>query len=362
MIFLMALWMAATAPTAFDRLAKEAAAAREGNNFEQALTLYRKAVRVRPAWAEGWWYLGAILYNKDNCVEAKPALGRFTSLDPKAGPGHALLGVCEYQARNYEKALVHLEQGEALGYRGNEQVASAARYHLALLLTRNGQFERALQVLFGFVSPNVPQRTETPAMIEALGLASLRLAVLPHELTSDKREVVYRAGRAVLYAAARPVNEAIAAMQEMVRLFPNTPNVHWVFGSYLVQGNSDAGIAELKKELEISPDHVAARLMLAFEYLQRGDPAAGLPYAEQAVKLDPGSYAARAAFGRCLLETGKVEESIRQLETAKRLADHSAETRFALATAYSRAGRTADAARERAEFLRLKKTREGADR
>jgi Flp pilus assembly protein TadD len=60
------------------------------------------------------------------------------------------------------------------------------------------------------------------------------------------------------------------------------------------------------------------------------------------------------------LETGDVEGAIKSFETGVKLAPDSPEVRFSLARAYSRAGRTEDAARQRAEFVRLDKARRTA--
>ena len=118
-------------------------------------------------------------------------------------------------------------------------------------------------------------------------------------------------------------------------------------------------MAQFRKELEISPKHVGARLQIAFEYIKRSGYAAGLPYAEQAAQLDPRSFAARNALGRILLELGQTERAIQELETGMKLAPDSPETCYALARAYARAGRKQEADRARAEFNRLDKLRRG---
>ena len=53
---------APASPAGFNVLAKEADAAREAGRLEEAIALYRKAVRLRPKWAEGYWYIGTSLY------------------------------------------------------------------------------------------------------------------------------------------------------------------------------------------------------------------------------------------------------------------------------------------------------------
>jgi len=79
-----------------------------------------------------------------------------------------------------------------------------------------------------------------------------------------------------------------------------------------------------------------------------------LQYAERAVKTAPISFAAYTALGRVLVDSGKTQEGIEKLEYAAKLAPDSPQVRIALASAYAKVGRNADAARERAEFLKLK--------
>jgi len=63
---------------------------------------------------------------------------------------------------------------------------------------------------------------------------------------------------------------------------------------------------------------------------------------------------AHNALGRALVESGDLDNGIKELELSKQQAPGSPQTRIALASAYARAGRNEDAARERAEFLKLK--------
>src|SRR5260370_39467069 len=88
--------------------------------------------------------------------------------------------------------------------------------------------------------------------------------------------------------------------------------------------------------------------------MKRGEPEKGLEYAVRAVDTATKSFAAYAALGRVLVELGKTQEGIEKLEYAAKLAPDSPQVRIALASAYAKAGRSADAARERAEFLKLK--------
>jgi tetratricopeptide (TPR) repeat protein len=178
---------------------------------------------------------------------------------------------------------------------------------------------------------------------------------LPSELPPDRREMVLIAGRAAYQWASRNTHEARRGFEELVARFPQTPNVHYIFGAFLLNESGDAALEEFRKELELSSSHVPAMLQIAFEYIKRGDFASGLPMAEKAVRLAPNMFPARNALGRILLETGDIPGAVRELEAGVRLAPDSPEMHFALARAYTRAGRKQDAAREREIFTRLDK-------
>lgn len=337
----------------FSQVARRAAAARESSRLEEASGLYQQALGMRDSWTEGWWYLGTIYYELDRYAEARDALRRLVSLKPDGGAGWALLGLCEFELREYERALANLQRGRSLGLGGNAELIAVTRYRTALLLTRSEQSELALEILAAFAR----EQEESPTLVEALGLAVLRMPLLPSELPGDKRELVLRAGRAFFFTVKRRLSDAEREYETLVARYPETSNVHYAYGVYLLHADPDSALEEFRREIQVSPSHVPARLQIAFEYIKQGRYADGLAYAEQAVELAPRSFPARNALGRILLELGQTERAIRELEVGVKLGPGSAEMHFALGRAYARVGRKEDAARVRAEFLRLDKIR-----
>jgi tetratricopeptide (TPR) repeat protein len=337
----------------FEEIARRATEAREKDQLEDAIRWYREGAKLRPQWDEGLWYLATLLYDRDRFAEARDAFRRFLALKPDLGPAWALQGLCEFRLEEYDAALQSLAKGRALGYGTNTAVQRAAWFHEAILRTRASQFELAVQPLT-WLARSEP---ESPRLVEAAGLMLLRLPKLPAQIPEDKRELVTLAGRAAYAHLAREGKEAKERFQALLERFPSVPNVHYAYGIFLMGSDSDAAIAELRKEIEVQPDGVYARLDLAFELLRRGEYAAALPPAEEAVKLAPSLFAAHHAVGRALAETGELERGIRELEAAARLAPESPEMHFALARAYAKAGRKADAERERATFSELDQKR-----
>ncbi len=333
----------------FDQLVKAADEARLAERFDEAIALYGKALKLRPTWPDGWWYVGAIYYEKDIYPQARDAFQNLVALDKKRGPAWGMLGLCQFQTAEYERAVVALQRGRTLGLNENPELESVVRYHTALLYIRFEQFEIAYDILREFMRVG----NESPKIIEAFGLTMLRMPFLPNEIPPDKREEVILAGQAGFNMAARRLDQARSAFDMLLARYPNEPNVHYSFGVFMLAQDADAALKEFKRELEISPQHYPAMVQMAFEYLKRDQYNDALPLAEKGVELAPKMYAARNVLGRVLLELGQIDRSIKELEEGVRLAPSSPEMHFALARAYTRAGRKEDANREREMFKKL---------
>ena len=335
----------------FDRIVREAAAARDAGRIDESIALYQKAVKLRPSWTEGHWHLGTAFYELDRYAEARNAFARVVLMQPKHGAAFGFKGLCEYQLKNYETALSDLLQAAELGVKEPKDLIPAITYHTAITMTRLEQYEFALATLQSFAK----EGNDSPRVVEAFGMALLRIPMTPDELPARQREIVMLAGRGAYYRAARRPAAAKPAFELLVQRFPDAPNVHYANGVYLLEEDPDKAIQEFQEELKISPGHVPSMLQIVFEYLKRSDWEAARPWAQQVVELAPRDFAARRAIGQVLLETGDVSGAIEHLETGVRLAPDSPSMHFMLARAYQKAGRAAEAERERAEFLRLER-------
>ena len=344
------------AAASFDELAKKGEAAKEAGRYDAAIELYRKALALRPEWVEGRFVLGTMLYDNDRFEDARDQFRRLAQEQPKNGLVLALKALCEFRLKNHERALQELQSARGLGI-ATPEIRAAATYHAAILLNRFEQYEAAFELLREFAL----QEKDTPSVIEAFGLSVLRMPFLPGEAPADRREMILMAGRAGFHQAKGRTSEiGKLAFEELVSRYPDAPNVHYAYGVFLLREQPEAAIQEFQRELRSSPAHPQAMLQIAYELIKQGRYDEARPHAEKAVELAPKLFAAHNAFGRVLLETGDVERAIASLETAMKLAPDSPEVRFSLARGYAKAGRAEDAARERAEFLRLDKERRTA--
>jgi tetratricopeptide (TPR) repeat protein len=333
----------------FDRLVKAATEARQAEQWEQAIELYARAVKLKPSFVEGYWYQGAAYYTIDQHQPCRDMFRRVVRLAPKNGAAYAFLGLCEFHLKEYDRSLEHLLQSRILGVGDTGDLGGTARYHAAMLMTRIEQYEQALETLGEFAN----EGNDNPRVIEAMGIATLRMPLLPTETPPERREMILMAGRASYMMATRNSAAADKAFQALVSRYPETQNVHYAYGVFLLQEQADKGIEEFKRELDLQPEHPWSLIQIAFEYVNRGDATTGLPWAKRAVAAAPNAFPARKALGQALLETGDIDGALRELQAGIKLAPESPSLYFQLARAYQRAGRLEDAARAREEFTRL---------
>lgn len=339
----------------FPALSAQANAARDANQLDQAVSLYKKALALRPEWVEGWWSLGTIEYDQNNYADAANAFAKVKALDSRAGTARVMLGLCEFQLGQDANALEDIEAGKNLGITGDPQLWQVMIYHEGVLQRRAAKFETAQQTINRLCSRDIVDAD----VIQQLGLTVLRAPgkdVLPQG--SLGAEIVSAVGHAECMGAQKKFDEARQEYNEIVERYPQYPNIHYAYGRFLIDLNDTAGaIAQFKQEIKNQPDHVFARLQIASaDY--RIDSKDGLPYAEQAVKLNPNLPLGHYLLGLLLLDTGDYKKAIPELETAQKGFPDEPQVYFALGNAYARAGRPQDAARARAKFLSLNKAKQ----
>jgi tetratricopeptide (TPR) repeat protein len=358
LVLLIFLWVGsestampqAGVPANFDELSRRAAAALQRNPTEAA-NLYEQALALHPSWGEGWFYLAASLYELKRYPESRKAFQRAAEVAPENGTVWAFWGLCEDQMGDHRQALTHIEKGEALGLGDNQQFISTIRNRAALIHLRSSEFGAAMQQL----EPLAKIGDASSVTIAAFGVSALGMPHLPSEVPADKRPLIELAGRAAwAFFSAQHDNDAAVLFRQLVEQYRNEPGVHHFYGVYLLARDPTAALAEFRKELQINPSHVPARVLIAALQLKGGDANAAVATAREAIKLQPTNPFAHLALGRAFLKMEQVAQAIPEFETAARLAPEDPQPHLYLAQAYLRAGKTADAQKEKTEYTRLK--------
>lgn len=333
----------------FGQLSMEANAARLGGDIQHAIDLYARGVKADPRWQDGWWYLGSLQYATNAYDPAITSLTHYISLVPKAGPAFALRGLCEFEIVEYPQALQDLQEAVKLGAADQPRNAGIIFYHEALLLTRFGRYEEALAKYGAILKHGVA----TDQIVDGIGLAALRMPVMPQEVDPEQHPLVSLAGQAAADVMSGNPDVGVMEFQRLFQSYPTTRNLHYSLGYLLSTSDPYAAIMQMKQELQLAPSSAVVHSMLAWILGMQGDYIAALPEARKSVDEDPTLPMAQLVLGRDLVEAGDMEGALPHLQAVLKLDPANLEAHLALAKAYSKMGRKDDARRERFLCLAL---------
>jgi tetratricopeptide (TPR) repeat protein len=339
----------------FASLAARADAARDAERLDEAVALYRRALALHPRWAEGWWSLGTIEYDRNAYNEAARAFQKVTEFAPGNGTAYVMLGLSEFELGRDELSLQHIRTGKNIGFDKDAALRQVVLYHEGVLLQRKGKFDAAQATLEQLCL----QGGQGDEIASALGMTLLRLSGKnPPAQGSTDADIVVRIGRAECLAGQKKYDQARPGFEEVVKENPTYPNIHYAYGLFLLEARDvAAGVEQLKEEIKNNPDHVFARLRIAAAHYKEDSPA-GIPYAEEAVRLNPELPFGHYLLGLLLLDADQSARAILELEIARKSFSRDPKVYLALGSAYSRVGRRQEAARARANFERLNKEAE----
>jgi tetratricopeptide (TPR) repeat protein len=345
-------------PEQFETLRKRADEARDAGRLDEAVKLYHRALATNPKWTEGWWSLGTIQYDSDRYAEAELAFEKVLVLEPKHGTARAMLGLCEFELGQYDRALKDIQESEKVGVLVDRQLRDVVMYHEAVLLQRAGKFEAAKSALSSLCLGG----SRSGELAGTFGMVALRMRdVTPPAPSTEAGQVVQHVGRAACLSGAKEYDAAKGEFERVIAGAPHFPLVHYAYGRMLQDARDhDGAINEFKAEIVEQPKNVLPRLRIAAaEY--KWNPQDGLRFAEEAVKLQPQLPLGHYLLGLLLLETGEYQRAIPELEAARKAFPEESKIDISLANAYTQVGRTQDAARARVQFARKKQAEQAAD-
>ena len=348
LIFLSLAVSALSAQESFDSMAAKATAARNANDLPRAISLYQQAVAAKPDWAEGWWFLGSLAYDSDQYPLGRDALTHFVKFENKPA-GWSLLGLCEFETADYSLSLEHIQRALQASDSVPTEMQPALRFHEALLLTHASLFDQALNKYIWFAQ----RGASNPTLISAIGLAALRTPLLPKDIQPDKQDLYTAAGTATFRWMAADFQGAGMAFQSLLEQFSSIPNVHYLYGSFLLSSQPDQAMSQFAQELRLHPNSPDALAMIALGFIQHDDLKGALPYARKSLASPTPPPLGHYVYGLIKTRQGDSKEGADHLEQAAKLDPANLEYHIALAGAYSKLGRAEDSLRERQRSIAM---------
>ena len=333
----------------FNQLSRMAEKAGAENRLDDASRLYRRALAIRPSWAEGWWSLGTLEYDQNHYAKAGADFQKVIKLQPANGTAHAMLGLCQFELNQDALALENLLAANQLGVIHNDELRRVALYHMGVLELRAFRFADAIDTLHDLANEGI----KSAELFTSLGEAALLINPRAAPQDDNSQSAIRKVGEAEAFAGQKQFNSAETIYTALISQNPEFPNLHFAYARMLLEAHSeDRALQEFRRELERDPENVNSMLEIASVEFQQ-DSEDGLKYAERAMGLAPGMPFAHYMVGMLRLDTGDAAGAIPELEIVRKDFPKQPKIYFVLGSAYAQVGRKADAARARAEFVRL---------
>ena len=224
-------------------------------------------------------------------AQAARAFARFVALKPDSGPGWALRGLSEFQAKNYDAARCATSRAAS---RSGPSATPRSATPCTTTWRSSASGPRSSSWPWSRSRPWRAPRPRRPTSSPPAGSSCCACRSCPADVPEERRELVQAAGRAAFAAlglkagASERFEEAARALprraQPALRLRRLPPAAG--------RGARGRGARRSSRRRSRSiPPRSTRRLEIAFELLKRGEHAEALPYAESAVRIAPGLFA-----------------------------------------------------------------------
>ncbi len=227
--------------TNVDALQTQALQEAQDGKLDDSIRDYMCVLALRPDWKEGWWNLGTLQYSANKFAEAQSTFTNVVKLAPSLGVAWSLLGLSEFETKDFSNSEAHLEKAQSLGI-DDDEIKRVSTYHLAMLLVRSARFREAQDLLLKSFDGEVI----TPQLKYVLGLALLRVPLLPTEIDPSQEALVTAAGDVA-------AGNSISLFPAFVDAYGDVPYVHYSYGLALDKaGRLKEALAQMRKEASIS--------------------------------------------------------------------------------------------------------------
>jgi tetratricopeptide (TPR) repeat protein len=251
---------------------------------DEALALYRQAVKANPGFAAGHFNLGGELVRRGKLDEATVEFSEALRLKPEYSEAHYELGAVLFSMGRVDNAVKEYELALALA---PDMVD--AQIGLSLALAKQGDAPKALR-----------QLAEVARLHPTLAQ--------PHYW------------RARILSGQADKSESVSEYREAIRLDPNLSEPHNELGLILFgQHDSRAALLEYSEALRLQPQNPEVRNNRGLALATLGRiPEATADFAE-AVRLRPQDETSRFNLGLALRELGKTREAVQEFEALLRI-------------------------------------------
>ena len=310
--------------------------------------LYREVLKQAPSSAEVVGNLGVVLARQEKFDEAISMYRRALRLHPALYPLHLNLGLACYKIGQRPEAIREFRL-----YLARDADNRQARQMLATALLESDQYEEAAKIFDSLMpSEDLSLQLGLATSLVRLQRVSEARKILDNLLKDDESaEVQLVLGQA--YVAATEFEQADRALRRAIQLKPGLAGARFYLGALRwKQQNEEEAIAAWREELKLDGNSFETLFALGAVLAEKGQ-------FDEAGRLLVQARAKRPRHAATLYFLGKIAwkrgdtTALNLLEESVRLDPKNRQARYLLGQIYAARGRRADAAREYAAVRTL---------
>ncbi len=323
------------------------------NRTDEAMAQYRKALEIKPDFAEAHNNLGSALIDQGRFDEAIDHCRKALETQPDNAIIHACLGRALVSGHRFEEAIGHYRKALEI----NPDYADAY-YFLGVALAHLGRLDEAI----GRYRKSLEIQPNSAIVHTMLGIALASRGQLDEAVEHYRKSLEIQPHDAethynLAFALARlgRLDEAIGHYRKSLEIQPNSAIIHTRLGIALAsRGQLDEAVEHYRKSLEIQPRDAETHYNLAFALARLGRLDEAIAHYRKGLDVKPDDAEARYQLGLALQRQGKIDEALAQYRQAVKIKPGYAEARNNLGAALQSRGRIDEAIAEYRKALEIK--------
>ena len=310
--------------------------------LDDAIAAYRRAIDIKPDFAEAYSNLGVALKEQGKLNEAVAAYRQAIGIKPDYAEAHSNLGVSLKQQGKLSEAIAAFRQ--AIGIRPDYAKAYS---NLGVALRQQGKLDEAVAAY----RQAIGIKADFAEAYSNLGAALDEQGNIEGAVVAYRQAIGIKAGYAefhsnlgvALYKQGR-VTEALAAYRQAINLNPNYAEAYCNLGLAFKQlGKREEAVAAFRRAIDIKTNYDEAHFNLGIALKECGRLDEAVAAYRQAISIKPDYADAHCNLGVALKELGKLDEAVAAYRTAISIKPDYAEAHSNLGVALSERGKLDEA-------------------
>lgn len=338
-----------------ESLFKAGSEAVQAGQYQAAQTDFDQILHLDPGNAAALANLGVIAFRQQDYSEAARQFSAALKLQSSLWNASALLGVSEFNLRRDQEAWSALKR--SFDHLQDPRLKSEVGSDLITLCYRSNRLDPCVPVLQELLQT---QQSNPSTLYTAYRLYSDLAAKSLSELVRaapDSAELHEVLAQSMAVRGDYP--GAIAEYRKALQISPDLPGVHYELGMMILSNSHappDLAQAEEQFNLSLKADSFKANseYMLGEVKWFESKPKEALDLYLSSLAIEPHSVDAHLAAGKAWAVLGQPAKALAQLKEAAQLDPDNEVAHYRLSQVYRKLGRAEDAAREDAEFRKLR--------